>query len=188
MVSLALRVEKKLRQADFFLTLARGRPISPPMDQYFLRVAPPPLDEQECYLSAALGAVQSAFYAMDGEERDQAARKAWRDAERAWRLELPERERALFNRIVRLRDDDVHVGDIGARAETRWSQAPSPFFASPPDGFAVTMTNPDGSTVTATALVAAPALYFDHDGKRVDMGKACEWFAHRVRSLFERLP
>jgi hypothetical protein len=91
------RAEKKLRQADF---LAGHLGTVKRLDQSEIL---------EFNLSAALTAARSAFYIL----RDHGGRVFTR-ARKAWRQAHPPSDMDLHQRMIDLRDDDVHHGTVDA--------------------------------------------------------------------------
>jgi hypothetical protein len=157
-----VRAEKKLRQADFF------------MGEYakltFPRLVP---EFMEYYLSASLSAAQSAFCLM----RD-FGHPLFGPAQRAWRRAHTPTDMVFHQRMIDLRDDDVHEGTVDAKTENTWVDAckfKGVTVFAPPYAM-VEKTNPDGNVVRAPALAAVPSLYIEHDGKRLEAGGACRKF------------
>src|SRR5438128_11511386 len=102
------RAEKKLRQAEFFLAQLTA-----------LRVPGHTPEVKEFLLSACLTAAQSAFYVLhtDGGDLFNHEHKRWRQQTRT------QEERAFLNRMIGLRDDDVHEGIMDAASVTKYVDA-----------------------------------------------------------------
>jgi hypothetical protein len=166
------RAEKKLRQADFFI----GHLVT-------LAVQHRTPEFMEFYLSAALTAAQSAFYVL----RDGAGR-AFEKQHKRWRRTRTQEERTFLNRMIRLRDDDVHAGTMKATSLDKFVTAHSfhrvMTFDAPGEAM-IEEKNPDGSTVRGPALGTVPTLYIDHAGKRIEATTACQQFIALLSDLVQ---
>jgi len=166
--------EKKLRQAEFFVHhLAAVR--QPERTQ----------ETMEFYFSATLSAAQSAFYSLDHHVGPSFNREHSR-----WRQTRTQDERAFLNRMIGLRDDDVHKGNTDATSLMKFMDARRfgqvHVFGFDADAL-VRETNPDGTTVSGPALVTVPALYIDHAGRTIEATKACADFIALLRDLVEHM-
>jgi hypothetical protein len=166
------RAEKKLRQADFFVGHLVTQRAQDRLSEFM-----------EFYLSAALTAAQSAFYVL----RDGTGR-AFDRQHKKWRQTRTQKERAFLNRMIRLRDDDVHRGTLDATTfdkfvDARMFSAVHRFDYS--GDALVQETNPDGTTVRAPGLTMLPALYIEHAGQRIEATTACQHFIALLSDLVE---
>jgi hypothetical protein len=189
--------EKKLRQAEFFLSHLEAAPEEIARAQAAAR--PERTDLLEFYYSACLTAAQSAFYALEKATQEAAdskssGKKRFAAIKASWRKQLgDDRERELFNGMVNRRDDDVHFGTTDAVALPAAMPADSHRQGTYIDRHAAlfgpkpltSYTNPDGAEVTAPALRGTKRLYFDHHGKKVDAAGASRKFIGQLRSLCE---
>ncbi len=177
--------DMKLRQADFFLSHLEAAPRQ--IAKSLARATPDQSEILHYYFSACLSAAQSVFYTLE-----KAAKPRFTDIESAWRKnQANDQERARFNRMIRIRDDDVHFGESGAEPLPAAIPAePSEFqnyvhHNSALHGPAATSkrTNPDGTEVTAAVLRGTRRLYIQLNGQRVDATTACREFIGQLRSL-----
>lgn len=165
------RAEKKLRQAEHFVPVLRD---------YAMRR---PEERMEFQVSATLTAAQSAFYVLRDHHRATFQRE-----HQHWRQTRTADERAFLNRMIKLRDDDVHFGELDATSLNAYVDAttvPGVTIMGSPDAF-VEMENPDGQKVRATALMGVQALYIDHAGQRIEATAACRQFIALLRDLVAR--
>ena len=86
----------------------------------------------EAYVAACIGAVQSAFYRLEKET----GKALFKAKHKAWRRTLTQVERSFLNRMIRLRDTDVHKEDIMLSSYV--SVLPSRVFQTGPDSKDVT--------------------------------------------------
>jgi hypothetical protein len=160
------RAEKKLRQAEFFLDHLRASAVPGRSGE-----------RMEFYFSASLTAAQSAFYVLRHHDR-----ATFESEHHRWRRTRSGDERVFLNRMVALRDDDVHYGTLDAANLPTYVDAarvPGVRAFGPPGAFAEAQ-NPDGTTIRApNALVAVQALYFKHAGKNV-RGDGCDAAVYRA--------
>jgi hypothetical protein len=177
--------EKKLRQAEFFLhhlvqasaEMKAGHPTEP----------------LEFYFSACLTAAQSVFYVMDG-----TGKAIFTSTEKNWRNSLPERERSEYWRMIRLRDDDVHLATTDAESIPKYVTDDASRFAMPQYQFLahnaalfgerpfIEEVNPDGTKVRGHILRSAIGLYMNRrDGSRIEAASACRQFIDQLRSLLD---
>ena len=166
------RAEKKLRQAEFFLGHLRGFAIPGRSDE-----------SMEFHLSASLTAVQSAFYILRDYNRSTFQREL-----HFWRQTRSDEERAFLNRMMSVRDTDVHFGTLDATSLHTYidaRRAPGVMVWAPPDAF-VEMQNPDGTMVRGPSLMDVRAPYIEHAGKRIEATTASGQFVALLRDLVER--
>ena len=116
---------------------------------------------------------------------------------RDWRANLPNgNTTAKFNRMVNLRDDDVHYGETGAQplqkyVKYEYSANPTPnhhaIHYAAVGGSAPVMeeVNPDGKKVSGFHLRGTVGLYLDLDGGTVEATTACREFINQLRSLID---
>ena len=167
------RAEKKLRQAEFFVgSLAE---LAQPAVREHAKFAEP----MEFHMSASLSAARSAFYIL----RDFGG-PAFRRAQKAWRRSHGA-DMDFHQRMIDLRDEDVHWGRVDAKSVQTWVDARTvrgvTVISSP--GVFVEQTNPDGSVVRAPALSSIPTLYITHAGKDIEATIACRQFISLLRDL-----
>jgi len=183
--------EKKLRQAEFFL----GYLDAASRDTAYQHGNPLDGGERlEFFFSACLSAARSVFYVL---EKNGGTK--FKETQRRWRAEVLKEdvERFKFNRMVRLRDGDVHFGTIGAEALQKWveedwrNQNRSSYYYQP-DVYNAALfgprpvieeVNPDGATVRATVLRGSVGLYIEQHSQRVEATTACREFISQLRSL-----
>jgi hypothetical protein len=157
------RAEKKLLQADFFAG-------------HVVNITGPRLlpMHMEFYLSASLTAARSAFYIV----RDHGG-GVFRLAQKSWRRAHPPADMDFHQRMIDLRDEDVHHGNVDATSITKFVDARTipgvQIFGNPIDAM-VEETNPDGRRVRAQALATVLTLYIDHAGKRIEAATAARQF------------
>jgi hypothetical protein len=183
--------EKKLRQAEFFLSWLEHAPKE--IALRYGRTNQVNHDELEYYFSACLSAARSVFYTLS----DTKAKKVFFEVEARWRKNLPsDAVRAIYNQIKTLRDDDVHYGDAGATPHPKSIADPFgefQFFGG--DIFPSAAlhgrdplaeeTNPDGRTVSGRGFRGTVGLYIDRDGGLVEASTACREFIDLLRSLLD---
>jgi len=136
----------------------------------------------EFHLSASLTAVQSAFYVLLDHNRSNFESEHYR-----WRQTRGEDERAFLNRLMKLRDTDVHFGMLDAASLHTYVDAarlPGVKVLGPPGVF-VEAQNPDGTTIQAPVLMTVRALYIEHAGKRIEATVAAQQFIALLRDLVE---
>jgi hypothetical protein len=168
------RAEKKLRQAGFFLEW---------LEHASKKMGDP--EHLEFYFSACLTAAQSAHYVLEGIGGVIFERVLSR---------LPEVEREKFEKMIDLRDDDVHFAFIDA--EPRHKFVPEDPFAQrtvfrPRMPFfiagEITERNPDGTTVRGSTLRGARGLYLEQNGRLIEAPVACHELIELLRSLLEKV-
>lgn len=179
--------EKKIRQAEFFLGMLieySSRPQRYDGDA----------DHLEFLFSACLSAARSVFFILS-----KTGKARFKDAEGRWRRRLEDdTERAKFNRSMRLRDNDVHVGDTGAEPLQKYveerlgnlSAYHQPLARYNPalyGGEAPIMEeeNPDGAKVRGAVLHGATGLYIEQGGQHIEATTVCREFIDQLRSLLD---
>jgi hypothetical protein len=161
--------------------LRRGRTISDPdlrLDTFFF---------------ACLGLAKSAYYVVDHGS-------AYTQAIHSWRMNvLDHKGRTQFNRMMRLRDIDVHQGRTDGQTlaamiaiersygDEAWLYQPRPNYAalgiSPP---LTQHKNPDGNTVSSSeGLQGSMCLYIEIAGETCEASNACERFIAQLGALID---
>ena len=189
------RAKYKLRQAGMALgylrcvpteiaaDLRRGRPIS----DSDLRL--------DTFFFSCLGLSKSAYYIISD---DQGGR--YRDAIHSWKMNvLDQKGRTQFNRMMKLRDKDVHQGRSDGktlatlipieRGHDAWMYQQQPNYAALGICRPVTEhTNPDGSTVKSyDGLQGTMGLYVEIAGETCEASNACERFINQLSQLIAAL-
>jgi hypothetical protein len=184
------RAKYKLRQADLALRYLRQVPTEIAAD---LRKARP-IDHQDLRLDtfffSCLGLAQSAFYIISN--------GPYKDAIHNWRMTTLDSDgRAQLNKMMNLRDTDVHHGLSEGKAlatmipmerssdDDWWMYQQRPNYAvfgiSPP---ATERMNPDGTTVRSfDGLQGTMCLYVDIAGETCEASNVCERFITLLGSL-----
>ena len=171
-----------LRQvpAEIAVDMRRGRSISDDSD---LRL--------DTFFFSCLGLAQSAFYITDN------AHKA---AVRNWRTKvLDQAGRTQFNRMMELRDNDVHHGQsegqtlgammpmergLGSDDSWMYNQQQRNYAALGISPIATEHKNPDGKTVSSyDGLQGTKSLYVEIAGETCEASTACERFIAQLSSL-----
>jgi hypothetical protein len=179
--------DKKLRQAEFFLSHLRGAP-DVIADALAKAGVPDQCELLDFYFSACLTASKSAYSILE----KAAGRRRFETIEHAWRMSFGNDIcRARFKALIGYRDDDVHFGETEAeslRATIPADQHVSQLYNPHNTGLlglsgVVKQTNPDGTVVTATATRGTMRLYLNLARERVDAETACRDFIEQLRSL-----
>lgn len=178
------RARYKLRQADMALRCLRHVPTEIAAD---LRL--------DTFFFSCLGLSKSAYYII---MRDQRGR--YRDAIHSWRMNvLDHRGRTQFNRMMRLRDNDVHQGHSDGKTlatlipiehssdDDGWMYQQQPNYAALGVSRPVTEhKNPDGSTVSSyDGLQGSMSLYVEIAGDTCEASNACERFIAQLSRLID---
>lgn len=141
----------------------------------------------EAFFSASFGAVRACFFIM----RTTGGRE-FTVVERKWRNSYFDQEgRKRWNAMLKIRDNDVHVGQMPATAaptmiktdpdETSpYNQYNAALFGPTP---LIEHVNPDGERVLAQSLQGSVDLYVDIAGETVKGTTACDQFISQMRSL-----
>lgn len=182
------RAEKKLRQAELFL----GHLVeaSHEMVNEVAKGCEKP-ERLESYYSACLSAAQSVYTVLEENGGSE-----FNDLQKAWRKTLTnEVGRIGFDRMKRLRGEDVHFGVTGATPLPKYIEQQN--FAQYPyhwqhhnaallgEMVAIEETNPDGQKVTGHVLRGTFGLYLDHNGGRLEATTVCRHFIDQLRSLLD---
>lgn len=175
--------ENKLRQAEFHCDHLRSLAVE--IARHSTRTTTGdfrlPL---EAFCSASLGAANACFYIL--------ASQQFKAVKTRWLKSLPERERARFYAMLRLRDDDVHYGRLTAEVLATMIEAPAnsnPYYQQHYNAALfgpepkLEHTNPDGTVVRAKELQSSYGLYVDVCGKTTEVAAACTQFISQLRSL-----
>ena len=180
--------EKKLRQADFFLSYLKNafKEIGYRSDL----VNPEPL---EFFFSACLSAAQSVYYVLD-----RTGGGDFKNLQNTWRAAIQEPLRSQFGWMIGLRDKDVHLAATGAKplpkyvADDQWTRSASPYYQPAVYNTAlfgprpvIEQTNPDGTTVSGSTLRGTVGLYIDKDGRSIEAVTVCQEFISQLRSLLD---
>jgi hypothetical protein len=156
------RADKKLRQAAFFL----GH-----LHEVSRRPGQRSVETIEFFLSACLTAAQSAFYVLRDHTGDSFNRE-----HRRWRMSRSQDDRAFLNRMISLRDDDVHSGVVDATSYHSYIDAETVPGVQVFGPGVVELENPDGTRVRGRVLMGVELLYIEHAGQRIEAGRACQQF------------
>jgi hypothetical protein len=189
------RARYKLRQADIALGYLRHVPTEIALDQLRAR----PLSDPDLLLStfffSCLGLAKSAFYTIMNEH----GRRS-KDAIHGWRTnELGELGCRQFNRMMELRDNDVHRGLSDGKTlpkmipverssdDDAWMYQQRPNYALLGISRPVTEhENPDGSTVSSyDGLQSSMSLYIEIAGETCETSNACERFIALLRQMID---
>lgn len=145
----------------------------------------------DTFFFSCLGLAKSAYYII---KDDQGGR--YRDAIHSWRMNvLNHKSRTQFNRMMTLRDNDVHRGrsdgktlptmiPIERSGDNGWMyQNYAPLGISRP---VTEHKNPDGSTVSSyEGLQGSMSLYVEIAGEICEASNACERFIAQLSSLID---
>lgn len=176
----------KLRQAEILLAHLRTVPREIALAQ---RRASSGLDYQlllETYFFASLGAARSVYFILF-----KTGGLKFKDVESDWRnRSLDQTEKTRFNKMLYLRDRDVHFGDVSGEAlatmiesddiDSMYVQHNAAIFG--PAALAEHV-NPDGSTVRARGLQSSVGLHIDIGDKKYEAATACAHFIQQLRTL-----
>jgi hypothetical protein len=176
------RAEKKLRQATFFHAhLARSAPTTEDNPEH-----------PEYWFSACLSAAKSVYLILCDSDSD---KEKFKKIKARWEQQLSPAERSRFERMLKIRDNDVHRGSIKGDVLTKYVEQDRSVYSRSHSGddalFPMTpmapMVNPDGSTVPIVpgqVFRGVPALYLtDKRGGRLDAVRECQDFIDWLRSL-----
>jgi len=143
----------------------------------------------DTFFFSCLGLAKSAYYII---KDDQGGR--YRDAIHSWRMNvLNDKGRTQFNRMMTLRNNDVHHG----RSDGKTLATMIPFersndvwmYQSAALGISRTVTehkNPDGRTVSSyDGLQGSMSLYVEIAGELCEASSACERFIAQLNSLID---
>lgn len=189
------RARYKLRQAELALGYLRQVPADIALDMRRARPVNSPDVRLDTFFFACLGLAKSAYYII---ETDHGHR--YKDAIHSWRMNvLDHRGRTQFNRMMNLRDIDVHQGKSDGKTlaamiplerstyDDAWMHQTHSNYAALGISRPVTdHTNPDGSTVsTYDGLQGSMSLYIEIAGETWEASKACERFIAQLRQLID---
>lgn len=147
----------------------------------------------DTFFFSCLGLSQSAFYIIDQESLH-------KNAIREWRMNaLDEKGRAKFNRMMSLRDNDVHHGRSDGKTlatmipiergggDDAWRYQQQRNYAVLGINRPVTEhKNPDGSTASSyEGLQGSMCLYFEIAGETCEASNACAWFIAQLSQLID---
>jgi hypothetical protein len=171
-----------LRQvpAEIALDMRRARPVNTPDVRF------------DTFFFAYLGLAKSAFYIL-------AKQPLYKEPIRHWRATvLDQRARTQFNRMMDLRDLDVHYGESDGKAlpamipikrsydDDNWIIQPPSYAALGVARVATEHQNPDGSTVSSyEGLRGSFCLYVEIAGETCEASNACERFMAQLRTLID---
>jgi hypothetical protein len=188
------RARYKLRQADVALHHLRHLRTEIAIDQRRARPHSDPDLLLSTFFFSCLGLAQSAFYTiMDEHERSS------KDAIQGWRKNvLGELGCRQFNRMMKLRDNDVHHGrsdgktlptmiPVERSSDDAWMYQQRPNYAALGISRPVTEhENPDGSTVSSyDGLQGSISLYIEIAGETCEASNACERFIAQLRQMID---
>jgi hypothetical protein len=189
------RARYKLRQADVAVRYLRHAPTEIAADQRRAR----PLIDSDLLLStfffSCLGLAKSAYYII---KDDQDGR--YKNAIHSWRMNVLDFSgRRRFNRMMKLRDIDVHQGRSDGKTlakaipiersfeDDSWMHQQQPNYAALGISRPVTEhINPDGSTVRSyDGLQGSMSLYIEIAGETCEAANACERFVAQLSQLID---
>jgi hypothetical protein len=189
------RARYKLRQADVVLRYLRHLRTEIAVDQRRAR----PLSDPDLLLStfffSCLGLAKSAFYTIMNEHG-----RRNKDAIHGWRTNvLGELGCRQFNRMMELRDNDVHRGLSDGKTlptmipversfeDDSWMYQQQPNYAALGISRPVTEhKNPDGSMVSSyDGLQGSMSLYIEIAGETSEASNACEKFIAQLSQLID---
>lgn len=189
------RARYKLRQADIALRCLRQVPAEIAADLRRARPVSDPDLRLDTFFFSCLGFSKSAYYIILD---DQGGRH--RGSIHSWRMNvLDHRGRTQFNRMMRLRDNDVHHGRSDgetlatmipierSNADEAWMYQQQPNYAALGISRPVTEhKNPDGSTVSSyDGLQGSMCLYVEIAGDTCEASNACERFIAQLSNLID---
>jgi hypothetical protein len=187
------RARYKLRQAEMALRYLRHVPTDIAADLRRARPISDPDLRLDTFFFSCLGLSKSAYYIIMTDQRS-------RDAIHSWRMNvLDHRGRTLFNRMMRLRDNDVHQGRSEGKTlatlipierssdDDVWMYQQQPNYAALGISRPVTEhKNPDGSTVNSyNGLQGSMSLYVEIAGETCEASNACERFIAQLSHLID---
>jgi hypothetical protein len=162
--------------------MRRARPISDPDPRF------------DTFFFSCLGLAKSAYYIMDD--------RRYRDAIRSWRMNVLDlKGRTQFNRMMRLRDNDVHQGRSDGKtlatripiernsADDAWIFQQQPSYAALGVRRPVSeYMNPDGITVSSyEGLQGSMNLFVEIAGETSEAANACERFITQLSQMLDAL-
>jgi hypothetical protein len=189
------RARYKLRQAELALLHLRQAPGEIAVDLRRARPINDPDLRLDTFFFSCLGLCKSAYYII---ENDQG--RLYKDAIHSWRMNvLDHKGRTQFNRMMNLRDIDVHQGRSDGKTlatsipiernydDDAWMYQQRPNYAALGISRPVTEhRNPDGSTVSSyDGLQSSVGLYIEIAGKTCEASNACERFIAQLSQLID---
>lgn len=149
-------------------------------------------EHPEYWFSACLSAAKSVYSILRDSDSD---KEKFKKLKARWEQQLSQDERSRFERMLKIRDNDVHRGWIKGHVSTKYVEQDRSLYSAAHSGddalFPMTVmapiVNPDGSTVPVVpgqVLRGVPALYLtDRRGGQVDAVQECQDFIGWLRSL-----
>jgi hypothetical protein len=189
------RARYKLRQAGLALCYLRTMPKEIAADLRKGRPLSDPDLRLDTFFFACLSLAKSAYYVLEGEQG-----RIYKDAIHSWRMNvLDAKGREQFNRMMRLRDIDVHQGRSDGKtlgtmiAIERGHDDDSCIYQPPPNYAALGITrpmtqhiNPDGSTASSyDGLQGSMCLYVGVAGETCEASNACERFIAQLSQMID---
>jgi hypothetical protein len=187
------RARYKLRQAEMALGYLRQVPAEIALDLRRARTISDPDLRLDTFFFSCLGLSKSAYYIVSQGSR-------YKDAIHSWRINVLDlKGRKQFNRMMGLRDIDVHQG----RSDGKTLATMIPFKRSDGDdawryqqqsnyavfGIRPPVTehkNPDGTTVSSyDGLQGSMCLYVEIAGETCEASNACERFIVQLSQLID---
>jgi hypothetical protein len=189
------RARYKLRQAELALSYLRQVPAEIAADLRRARQVSDPELRLDTFFFACLGLAKSAYYIIDSDQN-----RRHRDAIHSWRMNaLDQTGRTQFNRMMNLRDIDVHQGRSDGKAlatmipierrgdDDSWMYQSQPNYAV--FGISRPLTehkNPDGKTASSyEGLQGSMGLYVEVAGETCEASGACERFIAQLGQLID---
>jgi hypothetical protein len=189
------RARYKLRQAELALGYLRQVPAEIAAELRRARGTSDPDLRLDTLFFSCLGLAKSAYNIIMDDSGNR-----YRDAIHSWRMNvLDDRGRRQFNRMMRLRDIDVHQGrsdgttlpamiPIERRGDDdNWIFQQQPNYAA--FGIrrqATEHRNPDGSTISSyEGLQGSRCLYVDIAGETCEASNACERFIAQLCNMID---
>ena len=186
------RARYKLCQADIALRCLRHVPTEIAADLRRARTISHPDLRLDTFFFSCLGLAKSAYNIINDDR--------YRDAIYSWRMNaLDHKGRTQFNRMMNLRDIDVHQGRFDGKTlatmipmerssdNDGWMYQQQPNYAALGISRPVTEhENPDGSTVSSyDGLQGTMCLYAEIAGETCEASSACERFIAQLSSLID---
>jgi len=189
------RARYKLRQANLALGHLRHVPAQIALDQRRARPLRIPDIRLDTFFFACLGLSKSAFNIIRNGQggRCKGAISSWRENV------LDDTGRMQFDRMMKLRDIDVHQGESDGKTlaamipmershdDDAWMYQLPPNYAALGIRRPVTVhTNPDGGTVSSyEGLQGSLCLYVEIAGETCEASNACERFIAQLKQLID---
>jgi hypothetical protein len=188
------RAKYKLRQAELALLYLRQVPAEIALEMRRACTVEIPDLRLDTFFFSCLGLCKSAFNIIENGQGDR-----YKGAINCWRLKLDDTCRTQFDRMMKLRDIDVHQGKSDGKAlgtmipiersydDDAWMYQQQPNYAALGIPRPVNEhTNPDGSKVSSyEGLQSSMRLYIEIAGKTWEASSACERFIAQLRQLID---